>query len=98
MKCQFCGQELPENAKFCFRCKRQIVCMNCSERLLEGASMCVFCGNEISTLNNNNGQNYIKYSETKTSKSFEATFSNETAGAVVETFAQFLPLKKKYHW
>lgn len=55
--------------------------------------MC-FCGNEISTLNNNNGQNYIKYSETKTSKSFEATFSNETAGAVVETFAQFLPLKK----
>ena len=60
MKCQFCGQELPENAKFCFRCKRQIVCMNCSERLLEGASMCVFCGNEISTLNNN-GQNYIKY-------------------------------------
>ena len=94
MKCQFCGQELPENAKFCFRCKRQIVCMNCSERLLEGASMCVFCGNEISTLNNNNGQNYIKYSETKTSKSFEATFSNETAGAVVETFAQFLPLKK----
>lgn len=93
MNCQFCGQELPENAKFCFKCRRQIICTSCGERLIEGASICVFCGNEIS-MPNNNGQNYIKYKETKTSKSFEATFSNETAGAVVDTFAQFLPLKK----
>lgn len=94
MNCQFCGQELPENAKFCFKCRRQIICMNCGEKLIEGASICVFCGNEISTPNNNIEQNHIKYKETKTLKSFEATFSNETAGAVVKTFAQFLPLKK----
>ncbi len=94
MNCQFCGQELPENAKFCFKCRRQIICTNCGERLIEGASICVFCGNEISIPNNNTEQNHIKYKETKTSKSFEATFSNETAGAVVKTFAQFLPLKK----
>ena len=94
MNCQFCGQELPENAKFCFKCRRQIICTNCGERLIEGASICVFCGNEISTPNNNTEQNHIKYKETKTLKSFEATFSNETAGAVVKTFAQFLPLKK----
>ena len=94
MNCQFCGQELPENAKFCFKCRRQIICTNCGERLIEGASICVFCGNEISIPNNDTEQNHIKYKETKTSKSFEATFSNETAGAVVKTFAQFLPLKK----
>ncbi|RKT49855.1 zinc ribbon domain-containing protein [Coprobacter fastidiosus] len=94
MNCQFCGQELPENAKFCFKCRRQIICMNCGERLIEGASICVFCGNEISIPNNNIEQNHIKYKETKTLKSFEATFSNETAGAVAKTFAQFLPLKK----
>lgn len=94
MNCQFCGQELPENSKFCFKCRRQIICTNCGERLIEGASICVFCGNEISTPNNNTEQNHIKYKETKTLKSFEATFSNETAGTVVKTFAQFFPLKK----
>lgn len=36
MKCQFCGQELPDKAKFCFKCKKQIVCQRCGEKLIIG--------------------------------------------------------------
>lgn len=94
MKCQFCGQELPEKAKFCFKCKKQIVCQQCGEKLVDGAEICIYCGVEISSTLKSNGQNHIKYTETQTEKSFEASFSNETAGAVVETFASFLPNNK----
>lgn len=91
MKCQFCGQELPDKAKFCFNCKKQIVCQQCGEKLIDGAEICIYCGTEINPTIITNSQNHIKYIETQTEKSFEASFSNETAGAVVETFASFLP-------
>ena len=95
MECQFCGQVLPENARFCFKCKKQIVCQKCGEKLVDGASICIYCGVEITTATNSNVQNYIRYRESQTEKMFEATFSNETAGAVVETFANFMPINKK---
>lgn len=94
MECQFCGQALPDNAKFCFKCKKQIVCQKCGERLVDEADICIYCGASILTSVKSNAQNYIRYKESQTEKSFEATFSNETAGAVVETFASFLPLNK----
>lgn len=95
MKCQFCGQELPDKAKFCFNCKKQIVCQQCGEKLIDGAEICIYCGTEINPTIITNSQNHIKYIETQTEKSFEASFSNETAGAVVETFASFLPYNRK---
>ena len=94
MECQFCGQALPDNAKFCFKCKKQIVCQKCGERLVDEADICIYCGASILTSVKSNAQNYIRYKESQTEKSFEATFSNETAGAVVETVARFLPLNK----
>ena len=94
MKCQFCGQELPDKAKFCFKCKKQIVCQRCGEKLIDEAEICVYCGAEINSAIKSNDQNHIKYTETQTQKSFEASFSNETAGTVVETFASFLPIKR----
>lgn len=94
MECQFCGQALPDNAKFCFKCKKQIVCQKCGERLVDEADICIYCGASILTSVKSTAQNYIRYKESQTEKSFEATFSNETAGAVVETFASFLPANK----
>lgn len=94
MECQFCGQELPDKARFCFKCKKQIVCQQCGAKLLNEADICIYCGAEINSTIKSNSQNHIKYTETQTEKSFEASFSNETAGAVVETFASFLPIKK----
>ena len=94
MECQFCGQVLPDNARFCFNCKKQIVCQKCGEKLISGADICIYCGVELIHGTKDVGQNYIRYKESQTEKSFEATFSNETAGAVVETFASFLPANK----
>lgn len=94
MKCQFCDQDLPDGAKFCFKCNKQIVCKECGEMLLSNSSICVFCGAEISSRSQTNGMNHIRYTETESGKSFEASFSDETAGNVVETFARFLPHNK----
>ena len=97
MKCHFCNQDLPEGAKFCSKCNRQIVCLNCGELLIEYSPICVYCGQEIKVQSTQSNVNHIKYIETENEKSFEATFSDETAGNVVDVFAQFLPLKHKHN-
>lgn len=89
MKCQFCGQELPDGAKFCFNCNKQIACPTCGKPLVESAQICVFCGNAI-MVRTESGHNIIKYSETKAGKTFEASFSDETAGNVVSVFSSFI--------
>ena len=97
LKCQFCNQELPEGAKFCFNCNKQIVCLECGNLLIENSSICVYCGKEIKTRSTQSNVNHIKYSETEKGKSFEASFSDETAGNVVDVFAQFMPIKRNQH-
>lgn len=94
MKCQFCNQELPDGANFCYRCNKQIVCIGCKKLLLENSPICVYCGQEIKNITIQANINHIKYSETGTGKTFEASFSDETAGNVVDVFAQFLPINR----
>jgi len=91
MKCQFCNQDLPDGAKFCFKCNKQIICKKCNEKLLSDSPICVFCGTEVTYCSQVKGMNHIRYTENESGKSFEASFSDETAGNVVETFARFLP-------
>ena len=68
--------------------------MQCGEQLLLDASICVFCGAEIAFRQKiSESKNHIKYSESEKEKIFEASFSDETAGNVVETFVRFLPIK-----
>lgn len=93
--CQFCGQELPDNAKFCYKCGRQIICKECGERLIKDAPICVVCGSEVKTSTNSAAPNNIKFSETTTERKFEASFSDQTAGNVVETLAGFLPINHR---
>ena len=94
MKCQFCNQEMPNGAKFCYKCNKQIICLGCGEPLIANSPICVYCGKEIKLRQVQANVNHIKYSETETGKSFEASFSDETAGNVVDVFAQFLPIKR----
>lgn len=95
IECQFCGQQLPDNAKFCYRCGRQIICKECGERLIKDAPICVVCGLEVKTNTNSTAPNHIKFSETTTERKFEASFSDQTAGNVVETLAGFLPINHR---
>lgn len=96
IECHFCGQQLPDNAKFCFKCGQQIICKECGERLIKDASICVVCGSTIMTHTKFPAPNHIKFSETTTERKFEASFSDETAGNVVETLAGFLPVNHRH--
>lgn len=91
-KCQFCGKELPDNARFCHKCRKQIVCAHCGETLLLDAAICVVCGNDIASSASNHSMNEIEYSRSDNSEKFSAKFSDTTAGNVVQTF---VALKKQ---
>lgn len=93
--CQFCGQQLPDNAKFCYKCGQQIICRECGERLIKDAKICVFCGAALKSLGNCSAPNHIIFAESPTERKFEASFSDETAGNVVETLAGFLPVNHR---
>lgn len=95
IECHFCGQQLPDNAKFCYKCGLQIICKECGEHLVKDASICVVCGATLKPLRNTNAPNHIIFSESATERKFEASFSDETAGNVVETLAGFLPVNHR---
>lgn len=90
--CQFCGQQLPDNAKFCYKCGQQIICKECGERLVKDAPICVVCGVSVNKIANSTiAPNHVRFSETINERQFEATFTDKTAGNVVETLAGILP-------
>lgn len=91
MNCQFCGQALPEGARFCFKCHRQIVCLSCGKPLIDGAEICVYCGRGVGAKSSDVGLNHILFKEEDGGKrSFEASFSDETAGNVASVFARIV--------
>jgi uncharacterized membrane protein YvbJ len=61
MFCLNCGKELPDDAKFCSGCGKQIeakekeiinkvpVCSSCGEELIPGNKFCIKCGTPVNT-------------------------------------------------
>lgn len=51
MKCHFCGQEIPEEARFCAFCGKEVSkkrkCARCGAELMENAAFCMECGSKI---------------------------------------------------
>jgi len=59
MFCLNCGKELPDDAKFCSGCGKQIetkekeiintvpVCSSCGEKIITGNKFCIKCGNPV---------------------------------------------------
>lgn len=95
MKCIYCENELPSNAKFCPTCLNQIVCLDCGETLFKESPICIFCGMPLkrkSDSSDNAAINNIEFTENENGKSFKASFTNTVAGNVVETFARLLPI------
>jgi len=96
MKCFYCNSELPSKANFCPKCLRQIACLNCKESLVKDTSICVCCGKLITQNNSvNTAVNTVEFSENETGRTFKATFTDSTAGNVVETIANLLPFQKQ---
>ena len=95
IKCIYCNLELPEHAKFCPKCLKQIVCFECNSILYKDSSICISCGKPVQNKDNTNvAVNNIEFTENENGKSFKASFTDTVAGNVVETFAQLLPLNK----
>lgn len=55
IKCNKCGQELPDEAMFCFKCGSKVekkqFCIKCGKELPDGARFCMYCGSEVENIN-----------------------------------------------
>ena len=54
MKCQHCGQEIPDNASYCPYCHTPVIrikpkhlCSNCGAEIPDGADRCPGCGAKV---------------------------------------------------
>lgn len=68
MKCNNCGQEIVEEAKFCAFCGEKVEkvkrCSRCGTILMENASFCFECGNKVvDECNDTNKMNDIDYTD-----------------------------------
>lgn len=92
MNCIYCEENITDRANFCPKCKNQIKCLNCSEILEKDSEICIVCGEE--KRNHSTNHNTIKFQETKKSRTFEASFSNEVGQSIGEAFGILLANKK----
>src|SRR5262245_43892944 len=49
MRCEACGSENPERAKFCMECGRalSVACPACGAQVPPGARFCIECGGQV---------------------------------------------------
>lgn len=89
--CATCQTELPARAIFCGNCCTPVRCVNCKDLLDPNAKFCIVCGKRVgdgaaSVAHDDDRPvlpvNKIRYEETTTSRSFEASFTNESAAAL----------------
>lgn len=96
--CIYCNFEIPHGAKFCPNCINQVVCLSCGKDLNRNVSICIYCGTETKITQNSAKpiMNEVSYSETngEHKRDFNASFTNETSGNIVETFARFWGISK----
>ncbi len=93
--CFSCDSILDQGYRFCPSCGTNIKCKNCDTFLIKDAKFCFSCGTSIfeenkTTVNNENA-NTIKFKETKDERSYEVSFTNETASQVTSVVAGMIP-------
>ena len=92
MKCNFCEEKISDRANFCPNCKNQIKCLSCSEVLEKDTDICIICGEEKKSQEKNS--NTIEFQETKKTRSFKASFSNEVGSSIGEALGIILMDKR----
>lgn len=80
MECTYCKQEIPDKARFCPFCNKQIKCKICDEPLYPSSKICISCGSPIMAVESS--INSIEFSESKTTRSFKANFSDTVGESV----------------
>lgn len=97
--CIYCNYKIPHGANFCPNCIRQIACLSCGKELNKNTPICIYCGKQIKNIGNISeiGSNKVEFTESHGdyNRNFNASFTNEVAGNVVETFAQFFNTSQK---
>ncbi len=100
MECIFCTTEISERAKFCSACKKQVKCLGCSAVLEIDSEICIECGLELKRTTERH-QNVIEFSETKNTRTFKASFSNEVGIQISDSLGMIisgkLPSGKRQH-
>lgn len=94
MKCIYCGVDIPDKARFCPLCTKQFRCKECDEILLPDAKICISCGHKVSLKSNSSNVNTIEFSETKTTRTFKASFTDAVGGSIGEAFGFILNNKQ----
>lgn len=101
MDCIYCTTPLPDKGFFCPTCSKQNKCKHCNETLVPDAKLCVYCGELIGQKSPSNGNfNTIEFSESETSRTFKATFTDTVGQSISDSFGLIIANKivpKKNH-
>lgn len=94
MDCIYCTTPLPDKAFFCPNCSKQNKCKHCSEVLVPEAKVCIYCGETIGQKSPSNGNfNTIEFSESETSRTFKATFTDTVGQSISDSFGLIIANK-----
>lgn len=94
--CVYCGNTPPPKGFFCPNCAKQIRCKNCKENLEKDAIACIYCGIEVTSEIPTNefsyqpGLNTIEYHETRSSRSFKASVSDNVGNSLSSVLGAFV--------
>ncbi len=85
MNCVYCSCTLPDKGFFCPECANQVKCKHCNELLVKSANACVYCGEAIIGKASAININTIEFTETETSRTFRASFTDTVGQNVIES-------------
>ena len=89
MDCIYCSGALPDSGFFCPNCAKQFKCKNCSSLLIKDAIICIECGEEVRR-KINASFNTIDFSETRSTRTFKAAFTDTIGNNISEAFGVIL--------
>ncbi len=95
MKCIYCNQDVPDKARFCPLCNRQIKCKECDEVLYPDSKICISCGQSV--VETDGSMNTIEFSESKNARSFKANFSDTVGESIAGALGLILNDKMSSH-
>lgn len=94
-KCQYCESNLPERGFYCPNCSKQVRCKSCNDYLEVNANNCIMCGEDVGSKNTitNPNMNSVEFSESRSGRTFKATFTDTVGSNISDTLGLLLANK-----